>query len=139
MIKNIRNAFDNVKNGLGSTSDKRNDAIVLKIMAKGETIAYLSTEDNGEIFTLTYTDKFPGSGVPPLNMGLSEIPKIGKVYKSNALWPAFASRVPSPKRPDYLPALERAGLTGSEPILEIIGKLSKVSISRSWTLEIKAA
>ena len=63
----------------------------------------------------------------------------GKTYTSGVLWYAFAARIPSPKRPDYSEALERAGLTGDEPVLELIGKMSRISISRSWMLEIDEA
>ena len=140
-LKKPSEILEKIKDGAKAEEDCRNDAIVLKIVKKDETIAYLSTENAGKIFTLVYTDKFLESGVPPFNMKLSQRDQveIGKTYKSDVLWYAFAARIPSPSRPDYPVALKRANLTGNEPILEIIGKMSPVSISRSWTLEIKKA
>ena len=140
-MRNILKFFgilDDLKDGCKAEPDKRNDNIVLKVVASEKTIAYLSTEDQGKVFTLTYTDAFPTSGVPPFNMKLSERSKIeiGKTYRSEVLWYAFAARIPSPSRPDFQEALDRAGLKGNEPVLEIIGKLSQRSISRSWTIHI---
>ena len=43
------------------------------------------------------------------------------------------------ERPDYPEALERAKLTGEEPVLELIGKVSRMSMSRSWIVEIDEA
>ena len=87
-------------------------------------------------FTLVYTDSYLTSGVPPFNMRFSETPEIGKTYKSEVLWYAFAARVPNPSRPDFQAALDRIGLKGDEPVLELIGKLSPISISRSWSIHI---
>ena len=141
MLKKIRNILKIKDGSTEADADKRNDSIVLKIINKDKTIAYLSTENDGNIYTLTYTDEFPKSGVPPFNMKLSERHKVepGKIYKSDVLWYAFAARIPSPKRPDYPEALERAKLTGEEPVLELIGKMSRMSISRSWIIEIDEA
>ena len=133
--------FLKIKDGSETDADKRNDAFVLKIVNKGKTIAYLSTEEDGKIFTLCYTKDFIGSGVLPFNLKPSERHKveIGKVYKSSVLWYAFAARVPNPSRRDFQEELERAGLTGNEPVLELIGKMARSSISRSWVVEIKEA
>ena len=139
MFEKFTNILKDIKSGSKAEADKRNDDIVLKIVAKEKTIAYLSTEKNGKIFTLTYTKDFETAGVPPFNMKLSEKPEIGKVYRSDVLWYAFAARVPNPSRPDFKEALERASLTGNEPVLEIIGKLSQRSISRSWSIHIDEA
>ena len=141
MLKKLFNVLRKLKRNSKAKENERNDAVVLKIIKKGKTIAYLSTEDDGKVFTLTYTSEFPESGVPPFNMKLSDRGKIEarKIYKSDVLWYAFAARVPSPKRPDFWPAMKRAGLTGNEPVLEIIGKVSRTSISRSWILEIDEA
>ena len=141
MFLEAENNLEKIKDGGKAEGDKRNDAVVLKIVKSGETIAHLSTENDGSVFTLVYTDKFPRSGVPPFNMKLSQRHQVevGKVYKSEVLWWAFAARIPSPSRPDYPAALEREKLTGNEPVLEIIGKMSPVSMSRSWTLEIDEA
>ena len=69
-------------------------------------------------------------------MRFSKKPEIGKIYKSEVLWYAFAARVPNPSRSDFQAALDRAGLKGDEPVLELIGKLSPISISRSWSIHI---
>lgn len=141
MIKKIFDYLENMREGGKVEADERNDAIVLKIVKREKTIAYLSTENDGKIFTLNYTDEFLKSGVPPFNMKLSEKHKIeiGITYKSPVLWYAFASRIPGPSRPDFKKALERAGLTGNEPVLELIGKMARTSISRSWIVEIDEA
>lgn len=139
MLEKFRSILESLKKGHRSEPDKRNDDIVLKIVAREKVIAYLSTENNGKIFTLTYTEDFNTSGVPPFNMRFSEKPEIGRIYKSEVLWYPFAARIPSPSRPDFQAALDRAGLKGDEPVLEIIGKLSKISISRSWSIHIKEA
>ena len=138
-LKEIYRGLESVISGRKGESDKRNDNIVLKIVKGGKTIAYLTSESDGKVFTLTYTEDFLTSGVPPFNMMASEKPKIGKVYRSEILWYAFAARVPNPSRSDFQEALSQADLTGEEPILQIIGKLSKLSISKSWALEIDAA
>ena len=138
-IKSLYTRLESIISGRKGEPDKRNDGIVLKIVIRDKIIAYLSSEDNGNIFTLTYTDEFLNSGVPPFNMMASETPEIGKVYKSPILWYAFAARVPNPSRPDFRRELRRANLTGNEPILEIIGKLSRLSISKSWSIEVDAA
>ena len=138
-IKNIYTKLGSIISGRKGEPDKRNDSIVLKIVIRDKTIAYLSSEENGNVFTLTYTNEFLNSGVPPFNMMASETPEIGIVYKSSVLWYAFAARVPNPSRPDFQRELKRANLTGDEPILEIIGKLSRLSISKSWSIELDAA
>ena len=129
MWEKIRNILNDISTGSKAEADKRNDGIVLKIVAKGKTVAYLTTEEDGRIFVLTYTENFNITGILPFNMKHSEKPEIGKEYRSEVLWYAFAARVPSPSRPDFHEALERAGLTGNEPVLEIIGKVSQRSIS----------
>ncbi len=136
MFKSI---LELIKNGHKAESDKRNDNIVLKIMTREKVIARLSTENNGKIFTLTYTEDFNTSGVPPFNMNFFEKPEIGKVYKSEVLWYPFAARIPSPSRPDFQEAMDKAGLKGDEPVLEIIGKVSRISISRSWSIHFGTA
>ena len=140
-FKEIRQRLENIIKGRKGESDKRNDSIKLKIEKGGKTIAYLSSENDGKVYTLKYTDNFKTAGVPPFNMKAKKKPEIeiGKVYKSEILWYAFAARVPNPSRPDFKKALEESGLSGNEPTLEIIGKLSKKSISRSWDIEIDAA
>ena len=138
MIEKFLNLLKN-KDGSEVDSDKRNDAIVLKIINKDKTIAYLSTEDDGEMFTLVYTDDFLESGVPPFHIKEKNRVEIGKTYRSRILWYAFAARVPNPSRSDFQEALQRAGLTGDEPVLELIGKMSRTSISRSWRIEIDQA
>ena len=148
MFEKLLNLLKN-KDGSKADADKRNDAIVLKIINKDKTIARLSTEDDGKMFTLVYTDDFSGSGVPPFHTEEkkdSDVPpfhtkernrvEIGKTYRSPILWYAFAARVPNPSRSDFKEALKRANLTGDEPVLELIGKMSRVSISRSWRIEI---
>ena len=139
MLEKFKSILEHIKNGRMAESDKRNDSIVLKIMAREKVIAYLSSENNGEIFTLTYTEDFKTSGVPPFNMKFSETPEVGKTYKNEILWYPFAARIPSPSRPDFQEAIEKAGLTGDEPVLEIIGKLSRISISRSWSIHLDKA
>lgn len=138
MIKGIGRLI-NIISGQSEEPDQRNDGIVLKIMTDKKIIAYLSSEDNGAMYTLSYTKDFLNSGIPPFNMKVSENPEVGKVYKSNILWSVFTERVPNPSRPDFNEALKYANLKGDEPILEIIGKLSKSSISTCWSFEIDAA
>lgn len=138
-FREICQRLENIIKGRKGESDKRNDSIKLKIEIGGKTIAYLSSENDGKVYTLKYTDNFKTAGVPPFNMKALQRPEIGKVYKSEILWYAFAARVPNPSRPDFKKAMEEAGLTGNEPTLEIIGKLSKKSISKSWEIEIDAA
>ena len=139
MLEKFLNILKNIKDGSKSEPDKRNDGIVLKIMAKGKTVAYLSTEDEGKVFTLLYTEDFNTVEVPPFDRKPSGKVEVGKVYRSEILWYAFAARIPSPSRPDFKEALKRANLAGNEPVLEIIGKLSKRSISRSWSIHIDEA
>ena len=141
MLEKKHNTLDQIKNGGEAEADKRNDTIILNIINKGKIIAYLTTEDNGKMFALTYTDEFLKSGVPPFHVKPSEKHKveIGKTYRSPVLWYAFAARVPNSSRPDFAKALKREGLTGNESVLELIGKMSQVSISRSWSLEIDEA
>ena len=136
LVEKFKSILEHIKNGCKAEPDKRNDNIVLKIIAKDKVIAELSTENNGETFTLVYKESFNTSGVPPFNMKFSEKPEIGKVYKSDVLWYPFAARVPSPSRPDFQEAMTKAHLKGGEPVLEIIGKLSKISISRSWSIQL---
>ena len=101
MFKIFHQILEDITKGRKVTPDDRNDDIVLKIVAHSKTIAYLSTEDSGNVFTLVYIDNFLTSGVPPFNMRFSEKPEIGKIYKSEVLWYAFAARVPNPSRPDF--------------------------------------
>ena len=138
MIGKMKKIIEDIRGGLPSTSDERNDNIVLAILAKKKPIAYLSTESDGEQFTLVYTEHFKKSGVPPFNMKCSDMDKveIGKVYKSKVLWNEFAMRIPNPSRPDFDHAIKSRGLTGNESVLELIGKMSQVSISKPWTIEI---
>ncbi len=138
MISKMKKIIEDIRGGLPSTPDERNDNIVLEILAKKKIIAYLSTENNGEQFTLRYTEHFKESGIPPFNMKYSDMDKveIGKVYKSKVLWNEFAMRVPNPSRPDFDHAIKSRGLTGNESVLELIGKMSQVSISKPWTIEI---
>lgn len=135
----INEILEAIKRGIKSLPDRRNDSIVLKIVADNKTIAYLSTESDGKLFTLVYTDHFFNSGIPPFNLKPDERPIAGKTYTSEILWYPFAARVPSPSRPDFESEIANAGLTGNEPVLEILGKLSRTSISRSWTIEIEKA
>ena len=139
MLEKILDFLENIKRGKKSLPDYRNDSIVLKIVANNKVIAFLSTENSGKVFTLVYADHYLESGIPPLNLKPGEMPELGKTYTSEILWYPFAARVPSPSRPDFESEMARAGLTGDEPVLEIIGRLSKTSISRSWTFEIDKA
>jgi len=137
VFKNAYAILEDIVKGKKTTPDKRNDLIVLKIVSNNKTIAFLTT-DNGE-YTLVYTEDFLTSGIPPFNLRPTEVPEPGKIYRSDILWYAFASRVPSPSRPDFESELANANLKGNEPTLEILGKISKVSISRSWTFQIREA
>ena len=113
----------------------------LKIILRGQVIAYLSYDEGGKQFHLEYTPNFDPNTMTSFHTKISQSHTVvpNKIYKSPVLWHDFARRVPSPKRPDYKPELERAGLTGQEPVLEIIGKLSKTSAANPWTLEIDKA
>ena len=113
----------------------------LKIVLGDKVIAHLSYDEDEKQFHLEYTSNFDSRTMPSFHTKISQrhTVEVNTVYKSPVLWHDFARRVPSPKRPDYKPELERAGLTGQEPVLEIIGKLSKTSAADPWTLEIDEA
>ena len=115
--------------------------LFLKLSTKVRRLLIFPRKMMARFFTLCYTEDFVGSGVLPFNFKPSERHKveIGAVYKSPFFWYAFAARVPNLSRPDFQEELERASLTGNEPVLELIGKMSRRSISRSWIVEIDEA
>lgn len=139
MLNSILSFFDDIRKGKKSQPDVRNDGIVLKIVANNQTVAYLSSEESGKVFTLVYTENFFNSGIPPFNLKPNERPEAGKIYRSDILWYPFAARVPNPSRPDFQIEMKKAALNGGEPVLEVLGKLSKTSISRSWTIHFDQA
>lgn len=116
--------------------------IVLSIRVNGKDVAFLSFDDTNKEFCLKYTEHFEKSGLSPFHASPTEIADskidINRIYKSSLLWYPFASRIPNPEREDYEAAMTNAGLSASSPTLEVIGKLSKYSISKPWNIEISS-
>ena len=129
---------DSIK-GMSVENDGRNDAIVLKILAAGKIIAFLTTTHNGQKYLLTYTEDFLKAGIPSFNLPKDESPVPGKTYESDVLWYAFAARLPSPNRPEFELTMKEAEVSADASILEILGKVSRYSISKSWSIEFKNA
>ena len=137
----VHNVLEALRGGQSVSSECVASGVRLKVVTRGKTIAYLSYDEGEGQFHLQYTSAFDSSQMPSFHTKISQSHTVepGKIYKSPVLWHDFARRVPSPKRADYKPELKRAGLTGQEPVLELIGKLSKISASDPWTLEIDDA
>ncbi|MBY0416076.1 MAG: hypothetical protein K2Q18_18030 [Bdellovibrionales bacterium] len=141
MINTIKDILKGLRKGKNVSSLIANPShIVLSIRVNGKDVAFLSFDDAHKEFCLKYTENFEKSGLTPFHASPTEIVgtkiDVNKVYKSSLLWYPFASRIPNPEREDYEAAMANAGLSVSSPTLEVIGKLSKYSISKPWNLEI---
>lgn len=138
-IESLKRRILNIIRGKDTLEDHKDTDITLKIIAHGKILAFLTMNEKSKKYSLTYTKDFLTSGVQPFNMGRGETPEPGVTYESETLWYPFVSRLPNPNRPDFEKALKDAGLTGDESCLEILGKLSKYSISKSWSIEFNNA
>lgn len=113
--------------------------VTLLIKMNSDILARLFFDKESRDFCLIYTNKFLESGLSPFHESNSDNNKpidINTVYKSKTLWYPFALRIPNPDRRDYDAAILEAGLTGNEPPLEIMGKVSNYSISKPWKFEV---
>jgi len=115
----------------------KNDGPLLRILVGDFHVANLYREA-GE-YCLVYNKNFLKAGILPFNSldtNSASMPKIDYVYRSSELWLPFSSRLPSPGRPDYERLLKKLGLTVDDDPLLILGKVGKVSISKSWKIEL---
>ncbi|WP_412473567.1 hypothetical protein [Halobacteriovorax sp. YZS-1-1] len=132
----LKSRISNLRKGKEAPDNTKNESITLKIVANNKIVAFLTMNESNKMYSLTYTTDFLTSGIPPFNLSRNERPKPGFTYESESLWYAFVSRLPNPNRPDFDRAMENAGLNGDEGYLEILGKLSRYSISKSWSIEL---
>ncbi len=91
-------------------------------------------QEDGE-FVFRYDPPFVASdGAEPI----SAFPDLHEEYRSRALWPFFAVRIPPADRSDVRDALARRGLRPDQT-LEVLGALAGRSISNPYRLELAAA
>ncbi len=110
---------------------------LLKISVGGKPVASLYHDGND--FCLTYNEYFFDTGLPPFNpedfADKSEI-ETDKVYRSKKLWFVFAERLGALDRRDYATEMKKLGLNKNSDPLILLGKLSSISISKPWNLEL---
>lgn len=112
-----RNIFRQMRHWLGQVPDKPRSSesasqrIEFRLTYKQIPIGVLSLQNS--VWEWRYTDEFRAQDklVP-----LIEFPDVNRIYRTEDLWPFFATRAPSLKRPDILQIIEREHIDKNDEV-----------------------
>lgn len=105
----------------------------VQVLFEGEPVAELSTGREAK-FLFRYLDSFRSRGLAPLP-GFQEVDRI---YESVDLFPFFAERIPDLRRPEIKEWIKQQNIDETNK-LELLGALSRHSVTDSFELRLKAA
>lgn len=96
------------------------------LQSERRVVGQLSREAGG--FAFRYADgisELPSKGFQMI----AEFPEQGSVYRSPYLFPTFAQRVPSPKRPDYSAIMQGWGVEHRDDAFEVLMRSGGVQMT----------
>jgi HipA-like protein len=105
----------------------------LQVLFEGEPVAELS-KGREDRFVFHYLPAFKAKKLAPLP-GFQD---VDRMYESADLFPFFAERIPDLRRPEIREWIKTQNLDDANK-LELLGALSRHSVTDSFELRIKAA
>lgn len=132
MIRTVGHLFRALASSFSSkderpSSDRSNLQLSLPL-AEPVVVGQLSKDDAG-LYVFEYAAEFKASGLPPL----PDFPRLDDTYKSPALWPFFAVRLPPVDRPDVKAQIERLHID-KEDTLQLLKSFGQRVISSPYEL-----
>lgn len=127
MLKKLKNWW--YQEGFDNLRPPKNLKCIFSLVYKNLEIGRLILEEG--IWTFRYSKQFKDQDLLP---PLIDFPNLNKEYKSEELWPIFASRIPSLNQPLVQQIITRDGIDKNNEA-ELLKRFGKHSISNPFVLE----
>ena len=130
MLKKIKSWFSKDQDDERVVLVPKSKKAKFSLLVDGIVVGYLSANDGEWYFN--YSEEFKKQNDYKLITGFSE---IGKVYKSEELWPFFQIRIPGLKQPAVMETLEKEKIDKDDEV-QLLKRFGQKTIANPYELVI---